>query len=94
MVVIHGGTQEQTEDECRDGEEKEHAELTEDVGLVNAGDGAAERVDAVGGRQPRADILEPLWKKRQGIGAAGTGDLDDQKQNREGLARAIECDNQ
>lgn len=94
MIVIHGGAQEQAEDERWDGEEEEHAELAEDIGLVNAGDGAAECVDAVGGRQPRADILEPLWKQRQGIGAAGTGDLDNQEQHREGLARAIECDNQ
>lgn len=50
VIVIHGGAQEQAEDERRDGEEEEHAELAEDIGLINAGDGAAECVDAVGGR--------------------------------------------
>ena len=86
MIGVHGAADKESDDQCRDGKQQQHAQLTPNIAMVDARDGAAEGIDSISSWQPRAHVLEPFRQQWQRVGAAGTRHLYHKQQYRQGLA--------
>ena len=68
MIGIHGAAYEESDEQCWDGKQQQHAQLTPNIAMVDARDGAAEGIDGISSWQPRADVLEPFGQQWQRVG--------------------------